>query len=225
MQTVLFAGKKTAELVSYFEANFPKDIVLSILFSEEDISQFEPELVILEESQTSRIPALLSLPSPPEVVIIGEGTSSSNLHYIDDLSQEFPKLLKSITSREPTLIFKKDNQKFVYRQKDIIAIIDDAGVNIHLRNGNKIIPRDGIRKVCSQLSDQMFFPVTKKMAANILYVSQMESNAVLMENGLRLPFSPQERQSVENAFYKIKFQETLSGRKKKATSSKKKKEI
>ncbi|MBO5408409.1 MAG: hypothetical protein J6A61_03265 [Clostridia bacterium] len=214
MKTGIFAGKQTQELVSYLEANFSKEIILSVLFSQEDISGSNIELIILEASQTSLIPTLLSLPNPPMVVVMGKGSSRENLCYLTDFFRDFPKFFSEFVPREPTVTIVKNNQKFMYRQADIVAVTNDVPVTIHLRSGNKIVPNIGYRQLYTKLSSRFFFKVSKTAMANITYVAQITPDAVLMENGLRLPLTPEERQAAENAFYKIKFQENISRRKK-----------
>lgn len=214
MKIGILAGKQTKELISYLEANFSKDIVLSVLFPEENLAEADLDLVILEKSQVFILSTLLSLPTPPAVAVIGTGSNRENVFYLPDFFGDFPKLWKELVPNEPTITFVHENQKFVYRQADIIAVTNDVPVLVHLRTGYKIAPKTGYRQLYSKLDSKLFFKVSKTAMANILYVAQIESDAVCMKNGLRLPFSPEEKQAMENAFYKIKFHENRLQQKK-----------
>ena len=214
MKIGILAGKQTKELISYLEANFSKDIVLSVLFPEENLAEADLDLVILEKSQGFILSTLLSLPTPPTVAIIGQGINHENVFYLPDFFGDFPKLWKELVPHEPMITFVHENQKFVYRQTDIIAVTNDVPVLVHLRTGYKIAPKTGYRQLYSKLDSNLFFKVSETAMANILYVAQIESDAVCMKNGLRLPFSPEEKQAMENAFYKIKFHENRPQQKK-----------
>lgn len=224
MNVCFYAGNQTSQLFSYLERNFRDELILSVLFPQEAVPE-DADIVIFEEPVSAMITKLLDLEVSPLIVILGEGSSDNHIHYLSDFYNEFPKLLKSRTPKDPSITISKKSQKFIYRQEDIVATTEEAGLTIYLKSGKKIIQKTGFRKLYDQLSPELFFLISKNCVANILYVSQMKSDVVVMENGLRLPIPADQKEAVENRFYKTKFFKNFSNPKKsKATTSKRKKQ-
>lgn len=222
MNVGLIPGKETQKLISFLESTFRNEISLSLLFPGEDFHEKDFDIVILEEDAAIHLCELEQFVPSPLIVVFGKGTERENLRYLPRFYEQFPALWKEAVPREHTLVITKGNQKFTYRQKDIVAITNEVSATILLRNGKTIIPKEGFRRMFSRLDPSLFFLVSQKEAVNILYVSKMETNAVLLENGLRIPFLPSQQQKVENAFYKTKFfQNTPSTRSKTRKNEKK----
>ncbi len=205
MKLCLLAEKHTAELFSWLDANFGTKHDIQIVFPTEDISRTGADILIMErEIPLDFSQNALNMNQIP-IVIPKAGISRKNIHYMADFSKEFPAFLTGISSKEPKLRLQSENERYFYRQQDVVMLKREGGLQIYLASGKKVFSKTGYTTALKQLSPLQFVSVTPHITVNLFYLSRLEEDALCLQNGMRISFPKENFKKIENALFKANF--------------------
>lgn len=186
-------------------SDFRSEIDIEICFPEENLKEKNADIFILEEELPMATERLLSMETPPVIVIAKDGISNRQIRYLPDFTKQFPKLLGEINEHNPLLQLQQKNQRYFYRQKDILYLQKDKNVSIYFRQGTRIISKQSFQKITKQLDERIFFAVGCDVFVNAEYVSRLSADAVWLQNGQSILFPPEQSDQVKNAYFKTKY--------------------
>ena len=131
MKICLFPHPNTAKRFSSLMSDFRSEIDIEICFPEENLKEKNADIFILEEELPMATERLLSMETPPVIVIAKDGISNRQIRYLPDFTKQFPKLLDEINEHNPLLQLQQKNQRYFYHQKDILYLKKDKSVSIY----------------------------------------------------------------------------------------------
>ena len=205
MKICLFPHPNTAKRFSSLMSDFRSEIDIEICFPEENLKEKNADIFILEEELPMATERLLSMETPPVIVIAKDGISNRQIRYLPDFTKQFPKLLDEINEHNPLLQLQQKNQRYFYHQKDILYLKKDKSVSIYFRQGTRIISKQSFQKITKQLDERIFFAVGSDVFVNAEYVSRLSADAVWLQNGQSILFPPEQSEQVKNAYFKTKY--------------------
>ncbi len=205
MKICLFPHPNTAKRFSALMSDFRSEIDIEICFPEENLKEKNADIFILEEELPMVTERLLSMETPPVIVIVKSGISNRQIRYLPDFTKQLPKLLDEINEHNPLLQLQQKNQRYFYHQKDILYLQKDKSVSIYFRQGTRIISKQSFQKITKQLDERIFFAVGSDVFVNAEYVSRLSADAVWLQNGQSILFPPEQSEQVKNAYFKTKY--------------------
>ena len=205
MKICLMPHNNTAERFSHLSATLREHADIIICFPGEDFSKVNADIVLLEEETPSVVQQLLSLDKPPLIVYPKNGVSTGQIRYLPNFSVQFPKLLKEFPKHYDTVCFQYKNQRYRYKQEDILYLQEKRSLTIRFRYGNEIRFRQWLHKIAKQLSPLLFFPVGETVMVNAEYVKEVLTDAMILQNGQKIPLDSSVAEQVQNAYFKTKY--------------------
>ncbi len=205
MKICLMLHQNTAERFSYLSATLREQADILICFPEEDFSKMNADIFLLEEEMPLVAENLLSLEHPPLIVYPKDGVSTRQIRYLPDFAVQFPKLLKEFPVQSDTVCFQYKNHRYHYKQEDILYLQEARSLTVRFRQGNEIKFRQKLHKIAKQLSPRLFFPVGEQIMVNAEYVREVSKDAILLQNGQKIPVDLSMAEQVQNAYFRTKY--------------------